>query len=1475
MSDERVSDERDPVPKRHHRIRNTFLVGVVAPIVIGAIVLWWGLSSGWAAERLIARGLAMAGETVQIGRVSGRLKGPLVLQDVRFKLPTVSGTIDSAVLEWSPTGLLEREVRVDRLHVRGIHLVLPDSVPKDTAAPKRPSLPVDVLLGDVRADDITVDAPGDVRIRGGTARMTGRAEDYRLVARGRFSAPWLRDTTPVSLTGRGNLEQLILDRASAELMKGHVTAWGRVNWFPQTGWSLAVRADTLQPGLLTENPAALPGRVSGFARTRGVIDSLGPRGVALLDSMSGALKGQPLRGDAAVRFASSRETGVRATIDRSDLGWGSASALTTGWVDTSRMSLAYRIAVGNLGTAVPGARGALALRGTAAGPLLAPRVRTTVRGRDIVYGTNRLAALEGRADVDLAPNGRTDVDLTGDRASVGAQAIDRVVLAMRGTQRRHTITGDVQVAEGGIDLAMQGGLPGGVQGQRWAGSLTRLDVSSRRAGDWRLQQAVPLRLAPTSASLGRLCLAGMVDARVCAQGAWQGGTTWQAQGAVERFPLARLDSLLPDTLRLAAAPTPADTTNLTPDERDQVRTDSILVASHELDGTLEARFDLRSVGGRLLGTAGAELRRAAFLYKREAGDSAFQRVAFDTATFALTAGGADGGVLGRLRVRALEGDSAGARQLGALAGTFHLPGYTRVGQVLERQAVTARVDGRLERLSVLQAFVPRLDSVRGAATLGMTVNGTVGLPRLDGELRLDSIAAWWPGGRAARGAVTATANTVVGPGRSLTATLAVVPRGVLYDYLLDTVPARVAVDSGGLELRVSPEQGLLARMALGLSNPGAQGNTGGTRVASLEGTLAMPTYRSLDQTLAAVPLSLEARGELPDLGFARILPLPVDSLGGRLRLDLAMEGTLAAPRVTGALRATDFAALLPQGSLVRGHVDGDLRASVGADSSLTADFRLAPREMLLEWGEGETRRQVAVDTAALVVTSTPGQGLRGALDLRLANALRYTPGVAAGSQEGVPVGVVTGRFALPGWWRLNQPMAPQSLTASLDGRIDDLAFVEAVAPQLDSLSGHLTLDARVTGTVERPSLAGGLRVVDGAARVGQLGIYVHDVQLAAQGDQAGEVSIDGRMRSGPGRLAIAGRSPLASTPERPGRIRIEGERFQAANTPEASALVSPRLDVVLAGDSTDVRGEVTIPEAHVELAEIPETAVSPSDDVVFVDDTAAQTAPPKFYADVRLALGDSVTFKGFNFTAEFGGAVRVVQRPEQAAVGSGTIVIEEGRFKAYGQDLTISQGLVRFAGGPVDDPGLAIRAQRVADDSVIAGLQIGGTVKNPRVTIFSTPSMSQNRALEYIVLGHPRGQGSPGQGNLMDKAVSSLGLSGSNAVARAVGQGLGLSEARIETEGGMHEASFVAGSYLSPHLYVSYGIGLFDAISRLRMRYEVSPRFTLQAERGEDMGADFLYSIEAGETGTPPRELPSGYEAPRREDDADASSTTP
>jgi translocation and assembly module TamB len=128
--------------------------------------------------------------------------------------------------------------------------------------------------------------------------------------------------------------------------------------------------------------------------------------------------------------------------------------------------------------------------------------------------------------------------------------------------------------------------------------------------------------------------------------------------------------------------------------------------------------------------------------------------------------------------------------------------------------------------------------------------------------------------------------------------------------------------------------------------------------------------------------------------------------------------------------------------------------------------------------------------------------------------------------------------------------------------------------------------------------------------------------------------------------------------------------------------------------------------------------------------------------------------------------------------------------------------------------------------------------------------MSQGRALQYLVLGHPLGQSGGTQGNLASQAASALGLRGGNVLAKAVGHGVGLDQAQIETKGDLQQASFVAGKYLSPNLYVSYGIGLFDPVSTLRLRYVLSSKWSVQAEKGDATGADLLYRIEAG--GTPP-----------------------
>ena len=67
---------------------------------------------------------------------------------------------------------------------------------------------------------------------------------------------------------------------------------------------------------------------------------------------------------------------------------------------------------------------------------------------------------------------------------------------------------------------------------------------------------------------------------------------------------------------------------------------------------------------------------------------------------------------------------------------------------------------------------------------------------------------------------------------------------------------------------------------------------------------------------------------------------------------------------------------------------------------------------------------------------------------------------------------------------------------------------------------------------------------------------------------------------------------------------------------------------------------------------------------------------------------------------------------------------------------------------------------------------------------------------------------------------------------------------RVESSATGDQAALVVGRYLSPKLYVSYGVGLIESINMLNLRYQISEKWQLEAESGIHHGADFMYTIE-------------------------------
>ncbi|MFN2289177.1 MAG: translocation/assembly module TamB domain-containing protein, partial [Chromatocurvus sp.] len=140
----------------------------------------------------------------------------------------------------------------------------------------------------------------------------------------------------------------------------------------------------------------------------------------------------------------------------------------------------------------------------------------------------------------------------------------------------------------------------------------------------------------------------------------------------------------------------------------------------------------------------------------------------------------------------------------------------------------------------------------------------------------------------------------------------------------------------------------------------------------------------------------------------------------------------------------------------------------------------------------------------------------------------------------------------------------------------------------------------------------------------------------------------------------------------------------------------------------------------------------------------------------------------------------------------------------------------------------------------------------PDFSVFSEPAMTQSEQLSWLVLGRPLDGASEGEGNMIAQAALALGLKGGDFLADRLGAGLGVDSVGIETGSGeagaasdVNQAAFVIGKYLSPDLFVSYGIGLFDSVSTVKLEYSLTEHWKVSTESSTlSSGGDVTYTLE-------------------------------
>jgi translocation and assembly module TamB len=419
------------------------------------------------------------------------------------------------------------------------------------------------------------------------------------------------------------------------------------------------------------------------------------------------------------------------------------------------------------------------------------------------------------------------------------------------------------------------------------------------------------------------------------------------------------------------------------------------------------------------------------------------------------------------------------------------------------------------------------------------------------------------------------------------------------------------------------------------------------------------------------------------------------------------------------------------------------------------------------------------------------------------------------------------------------------LSGNIAANIGNLSFVDLLTPKLSGTKGKVDAKFTLGGTTVQPVVDGALTLADFATEVPAAGLKLHDGNIAVRSRDGVTFDIDGSIASAEGKLAIKGSA--ATGTNAPVNITIKGDDFLAADIPGARLHISPDLKIERDATRLDITGSIGIPQMYVDLSKLPGGG-SPSvrsPDVVVIDEPPPEaTAAIPATVDITLKLGageklsmdlrqgTEVHLIGYGLDADLGGQLVVHQTRGATPIGRGQLQLN-GTFKAYGQDLKIEQGRLLFAGTPVENPGLDIRATRsFQDQNVVVGLQVRGTALVPLLSVFSTPAMEQSDALSYLVAGKPLSQLKGGEGNAVGSAASALGTAGGDLLAKSIGAKLGIDDVGVADNTAVGGAALTVGKYLNPRLYVGYGVGLFTPGQVVTVRYKLTRLFDFEMQNG-------------------------------------------
>lgn len=588
---------------------------------------------------------------------------------------------------------------------------------------------------------------------------------------------------------------------------------------------------------------------------------------------------------------------------------------------------------------------------------------------------------------------------------------------------------------------------------------------------------------------------------------------------------------------------------------------------------------------------------------------------------------------------------------------------------------------------------------------------------------------------------------------------------------------------------------------------------------------------------------------------------------------------------------------LKNGTNGRVYIDGLLPKTGSADFQLAVDNFDVQDIIAITQTDIDAKGMISLDVHATGTTDDPRfKGAFGATNLvyngttvpevhgTVSYANQTLTGHAEAMRDGkLPLMIADGtipiNLALTG---VTGSRFPNDRQIALNVKADSLPLdlIPQISDVVANVKGKATGDFKLTGTLNRPVLAGGLALHDGSAKLVPIGITVHGIEASIR-MLRDTIVIDSIVGQSKGRIALYGGVGIGSLREPSFDLKFDAANALVLNNDKGNLRADANLVMNGPFKQAHITGNVRIRNGVVYIPPSNDkNIIGAGDPALFsVMDTAVVSNKELFpsqspllanlLVDVALRVDRDVFVRSREANVEVysdGDLGIHVNRAKEAFVLDGVLLSERGEYTFMTRRFNIKRGSATFINSAELNPTLQVTGEYEvrlpAREAINIQIVIGGTLNNPHISLQSDaqPPIAQSDLLSYLAFGRSSSSlvqlegsgltnGTSGPGNVIGAGASlaSRQLAGvalgvfadqlAGEAARSLGADVfNITPADVQTDvGSFLKATEVEfGKYIKSHTFIATKTRLDPgALNR--------PGFQLQHRFGGLRG----YSLEA------------------------------